>query len=191
MTLAICALADLHLKQVRVSQGLEAPNSSETSHATYLKNEALFRLETNKTANGFRTDHDAIAALHLLSLSQLSGGGSDWETPFNILCQWLLEKNLHHAEDPWHAFHNLGPVAQLYVKVTLVRPSFSQKVCYTLTAARRSGSTCSPASRLRGRLNSWSYGSASWASRASSGRASWTCPVVFGWTSSQGARMRR
>ena len=110
MTLAICALADLHLKQMRVSQGLEAPNSSETSHATYLKNEALFRLETNKTANGFRTDHDAIAALHLLSLSQLSGGGSDWETPFGILCQWLLEKNLHLADDPWLAFHSLGPI---------------------------------------------------------------------------------
>lgn len=108
---------------MRISQGLEAPNqSTDSSRATYLKNEALFRLESNNTANGFRTDHDAIAALHLLSLSQLSGGGSDWETPFNILCQWLLEKNLHLVEDPWMAFHSLSPVAQLYVKVTLVRP---------------------------------------------------------------------
>jgi hypothetical protein len=122
VTLAVCALADLHLKQMRISQGLEAPNqSSENSHANYLKNEAIFTLETNKTTNGFRTDNDAIAALHLLCLSQFSGGGSDWETPFDILGQWLLQQGLHLVEDPWSVFHNLSGVKQLYVKVTLVR----------------------------------------------------------------------
>ncbi|KAF8969160.1 fungal-specific transcription factor domain-containing protein, partial [Flammula alnicola] len=120
VTLAICALADLHLKQMRISQGLEAPNqASENSHATYLKNEALLKLETNKNTHGCWTDNDAIAALHLLSLSQLSGGGSDWETPFNILSQWLHQTNLHLAEDPWMAFLNLSPATQHYVKATL------------------------------------------------------------------------
>ncbi|KAF9485136.1 hypothetical protein BDN70DRAFT_848342 [Pholiota conissans] len=126
VTLAICALAELHMKQMRVSQGLEAPNqSSENSHANYLKNEALFSLETNKANNGYRCDNDAIAALHLLSLSQFSGGGSDWETPFDILGQWLIEQNLHVVEDPWTVFHSLSVVKQLYVKVTLWLDVFS------------------------------------------------------------------
>ncbi|KAF8150823.1 fungal-specific transcription factor domain-containing protein [Crassisporium funariophilum] len=120
VTLAICALADLHSKQMRVSQGLEAPNqNSENSSTTYLRQEALFKLESNKNTHGGWTDNDAIAALHLVSLSQLSGGGSDWDTPFNILRQWLLQLNLHLAENPWLAFLSLSPSVQLTVKVTL------------------------------------------------------------------------
>lgn len=155
VTLAVCALADLHLKQMRVSQGLEAPNqSSENSHANYLKNEALFNLETNKATNGFRTDNDAIAALHLLSLSQFSGGGSDWETPFDILGQWLLQQGLHLVEDPWSVFHTLSGVKQLYVKVTLVR-CLGSPVLQFLDYLRFecSGLTCSPAFLFPARQN--------------------------------------
>jgi hypothetical protein len=87
----------------------------------YLQNEALLQLENNKNTHGGWTDNDANAALHLVSLSQLSGGNSDWDTPFNILCQWLLQTNLHHAENPWLAFLNLSASVQHYVKATLVR----------------------------------------------------------------------
>ncbi|KIM40022.1 hypothetical protein M413DRAFT_446911 [Hebeloma cylindrosporum] len=126
VTLAVCALADLHLKQMRISQGLEVPNhSSENSSMAYLQNEALLQLENNKNTHGGWTDNDANAALHLVSLSQLSGGNSDWDTPFNILCQWLLQMNLHHAENPWLAFLNLTPSAQHYVKATLWLDVFS------------------------------------------------------------------
>jgi len=126
VTLAICALADLHSKQMRISQGLEAPNQTpENSSTSYLRHEALLRLETNKNTQHGWTDNDALAALHLVSLSQLSGGGSDWETPFSILCQWLIQTNLHHAENPWMAFLNLSAASQLNVKATLWLDIFS------------------------------------------------------------------
>jgi len=122
VTLAICALADLHMKQIRVSEGLEAPNQNpENSSTSYLRHEALLRLENNKNTQHCWTENDALAALHLVTLSQLSGGGSDWETPFNILSQWLVQTNLHHAEKPMMLFLSLSPTSQLNVKATLVR----------------------------------------------------------------------
>ncbi|KAF9532466.1 fungal-specific transcription factor domain-containing protein [Crepidotus variabilis] len=126
VSLAVCALADLHLKQLRVSQGLEAPmQSSDHSSTSYLRMEALQRLEINRNAQHGWSDTDALAALHLVSLSQLSGGTTDWEAPFNILCQWFLQTNLHHAENPWVAFLSLSPTAQLNVKATLWLDIFS------------------------------------------------------------------
>jgi hypothetical protein len=106
---------------MRVAQGLEVPNQNmENSSTTYLQNEALLQLENNKNAHGGWTDNDANAALHLVSLSQLSGGKSDWEMPFNILCQWLAQTNLQHAENPWLVFFNLSVPVQHYVQATLV-----------------------------------------------------------------------
>jgi hypothetical protein len=104
-----------------VSQGLEAPSQTpETSSTSYLRLEALNRLEINKNSQRGWTENDALAALHLISLSQLSGGASDWETPFNILIQWLHQTNLPVAENPLMVFLSLSPTAQLNVKATLV-----------------------------------------------------------------------
>jgi hypothetical protein len=124
VSLAICALADLHLKQLRVAQGLEAPSQTpDNSSTSYLRLEALSRLEINKNSQRGWTDNDALAALHLISLSQLSGGTSDWETPFDILIQWLHQTNLRVAENPWLTFLSLPLTAQLNVKATLVNYS--------------------------------------------------------------------
>ena len=123
VALTICALADLHSKQMRVSQGLEALSSSmESTTTTYLRQEAFFKLENSKNTDGAWSDNDAIAALHLVSFSQLSGGSIDWEIPFNILSQWLMQQNLVqlNSENPWMAFFALSPLAQLLVKATLV-----------------------------------------------------------------------
>jgi hypothetical protein len=126
VSLAVCALADLHLKQLRVSQGLEAPSQTpENSSTSYLRMEALQRLEINKNAQHGWSDTDALAAVHLVSLSQLSGGASDWETPFSILCQWLLQTSLTLAENPWMTFLTMSPLAQLNVKATLWLDIFS------------------------------------------------------------------
>jgi len=116
VALAICALADWHSKQMRVSQGLEILNSSmESTTTTYLRQEAFFKLENSKNTDGVWSDNDAIAALHLVSFSQLSGGSIDWEIPFNILSQWLMQQNLVQltSENPWMAFLALSPLAQL------------------------------------------------------------------------------
>jgi len=129
VSLAICALADLHLKQLRVAQGLEAPSQTQESSTTsYLRLEVLSRLEINKNAQHGWSENDALAALHLISLSQLSGGAGDWETPFSILNQWLRQTNLPAAENPWIAFLNLSQVAQLNVKAALVRDPLVVKV---------------------------------------------------------------
>ena len=122
VTLAICALADLHSKQMRVSQGLEALNSSMESTTTYLRQEAFFKLENNKNTDGTWSDNDAIAALHLVSFSQLSGGSIDWEIPFNILSQWLMQQNIvqSNSGNPWMTFLALSPLVQILIKATLV-----------------------------------------------------------------------
>ena len=104
---------------MRISHGLEAPTSTEASHATYLKNEALLKLETNKNTHGSYSETDAVAALHLVSLSQLSGGGG-WETPLDILCHWLQQMNLHLEDDPWRRFSGLSSTTQHLVKATMV-----------------------------------------------------------------------
>lgn len=104
-----------------MAQGLEAPSQTpENSVTSYLRLEALSRLEMNKNSQRGWTENDALAALHLISLSQLSGGVSDWETPFNILIQWLHQTNLPIAENPWMTFLSLSPTAQLNVKAALV-----------------------------------------------------------------------
>lgn len=108
---------------MRVSQGLEALNSSmESSTTTYLRQEAFFKLENNKNTEGTWSDNDAIAALHLVSFSQLSGASIDWELPFNILSQWLMQQSLvqSNSGNPWMAFLALTPLAQILVKATLV-----------------------------------------------------------------------
>jgi len=128
VTLAICALADLHSKQMRVSQGLEALNSSmESSTTTYLRQEAFFRLENSKNTDGTWSDNDAIAALHLVSFSQLSGASIDWDIPFNIMSQWLMQQNVvqSNSGNPWMAFLALSPLAQILVKATLWVDVFS------------------------------------------------------------------
>ncbi len=104
-----------------MAQGLEAPSQTpESSSTEYLRLEALNRLKMNKNSQGGWTENDALAALHLISLSQLSGGASDWESPFNILIQWLHQTNLPVAENSWMTFLNLSQTAQLNVKATLV-----------------------------------------------------------------------
>ncbi|CAA7266981.1 unnamed protein product [Cyclocybe aegerita] len=125
VSLAICALADLYSKQMRVSQGLEAPNQNAENSTSYLRHEALLRLENNNATHNGWTEKDALAALHLISLSQMAGGSCDWEQPFGILSQWLLQTNLHHAENPWMAFLSLSPTSQLCVKATLWFDVFS------------------------------------------------------------------
>jgi len=94
----------------------------ESSTTTYLHQEAFFKLESSKNTDGRWSDNDAIAALHLVSFSQLSGGSIDWEIPFNILSQWLMQQNLvqSNPENPWLTFLALTPLAQLLVKATLV-----------------------------------------------------------------------
>ncbi|KAF9007574.1 fungal-specific transcription factor domain-containing protein [Cyathus striatus] len=117
---AICALADLYSSRMRVRQGLEAPSlNPQHSQPMYLQQEAMHLLTNNKTIRGVWTDNDAIAALHLVSFSQLCGGQAEWETPFRILCEWLNQTALHVSENPQPIFNSMSPTTQTLVKAVL------------------------------------------------------------------------
>lgn len=121
MTNAICALASLHHDRMRISQGLEEPNANpQATNAHYFHTEAWYQLATSKTMRG-HNECDAIAALHLVSYSQMSGGVTDWVQMFQTACEWLVSTGLHNDEQPLQAYQNMNEAAQLAVKMTLVR----------------------------------------------------------------------
>ncbi|KAF8896476.1 fungal-specific transcription factor domain-containing protein [Infundibulicybe gibba] len=126
VTNAVCALASLHFTRMRVAQGLEAPDPNpEHSNATYFHDEAYFQLATAKQLRGGYSEGDAIAALHLLSFSQLSGGATDWKPAFAVACDWLAQTGLPTDENPKLVFHNMSATGQLAAKAILWFDIFS------------------------------------------------------------------
>lgn len=106
---------------MRVARGLEAPDPHpEHSNAAYFHNEAFFRLDAGKQMQGRYSESDAIAALHLVSFTQLAGGTKDWQPAFSVVSEWLVQTGLPASEDPIVMLRAMGPTAQLVVKATLV-----------------------------------------------------------------------
>lgn len=124
VTSAVCALASLHYTRTRVAQGLEAPDPNpEHSNATYFHDEAFFQLATSRQLRGNYSESDAIAALHLISFSQLSGGMSDWQPAFAVASEWLAQTGLANDESPKLTLRGMNPASQLAVKATVVSPA--------------------------------------------------------------------
>ncbi|KAK7033348.1 Zn(2)-C6 fungal-type domain-containing protein [Favolaschia claudopus] len=121
VTNAVCALASLHYTRMRVSHGLEPPETNpEHSTAKYFHDEAYFQLHNAKQVRGSYSESDAIAALHLVWFSQLSGGATDWQPVFAVACDWLAQQtDLITSDDPQRALANLSIEGQLIVKLTL------------------------------------------------------------------------
>jgi hypothetical protein len=118
---AVCALASLHFTRMRVAQGLEAPDPHpEHSNATYFHNEASFQLDTAKQLRGRYSESDAIAALHLVSFTQLAGGTKDWQPAFSVVAEWLSQTGLPASDDPAMNLRAMSPIAQLVVRGALV-----------------------------------------------------------------------
>jgi hypothetical protein len=121
VTNAVCALASLHYTRMRVAQGLEAPDSNpEPSTAKYFHDEAYFQLANSKQLRGYYDESDAMAALHLVSFSLLSGGVTDWQLVLGIACDWLAQTGLVNDENPKLTLCNMSAAGQLVVKVTVV-----------------------------------------------------------------------
>ncbi|KAJ7679032.1 fungal-specific transcription factor domain-containing protein [Mycena polygramma] len=118
VTNAVCALASLHYTRMRVAQGLEAPETSpEQSTARYFHDEAC---------TGAYSESDAIAALHLVCFSQLSGGATDWQPVFAVACDWVAQQtDLLKHDNPKLALQSLPVEGQLIVKLTLWLDIFS------------------------------------------------------------------
>lgn len=108
---------------MRIQQGLEAPQSGQASTAHYMYQEALFKLKSNRDNGNGWSESDAIAALHLVSYSHLSGGSADWQEPFDILCAWLLQSSLSIAGDNSRTIlQSMTVASQLLVKLIMVSP---------------------------------------------------------------------
>ncbi|KAJ7158512.1 fungal-specific transcription factor domain-containing protein [Mycena filopes] len=127
VTNAVCALASLHYTRMRVAHGLEAPETNpEHSTAKYFHDEAYFQLHSAKQVRGAYNESDAIAALHLVWFSQLSGGATDWTPVFAVACDWVAQQtDLLSNDAPKLALRNLSDAGQLIVKLTLWLDIFS------------------------------------------------------------------
>ncbi|KAG5646966.1 hypothetical protein DXG03_001689 [Asterophora parasitica] len=129
VTNAVCALASLHYARSRVAQGLDAPDPNpEHSNATYFHDEAHFQLESTKQLRGRYTESEAIAALHLVWYSQLSGGASGWQPAFVVMCEWLTQIGLVPDENAPSTLLAMSTTAQLLVKATLWLDTFSSHI---------------------------------------------------------------
>jgi len=117
---AVCALSSLHMAQLKISQGLEPlePNMDHST-ATYFRDEASFLINSSLQLHGRYTANDAIAALHLVSFSQLSGGQFPWQDAFGVLCERVAQSALPLAENPCAQYENMSLVDQYIVKATL------------------------------------------------------------------------
>lgn len=106
---------------MRVTQGLEAldPNP-EQSFAQYFYNEASIRIQNSRQMRGHYTESDAIAAIHLISYSLLSGGNTDWRAMLEIACDWLGQTGLTISENPKFAMSNMSEAGKFALKTTMV-----------------------------------------------------------------------
>lgn len=134
VTNAVCALASLHYTQMRIAQGLEAPDPNlDRSNARYFQGESYFQLASAKQLRGYN-ESDAIAALHLICYAQLSGGTTDWQPVLTIACDWLTQTGLPKDDNPKLTYRNMSPTAKLAVRATLVSSSQSHHGHQALTA---------------------------------------------------------
>ncbi|KAF5337924.1 hypothetical protein D9758_013109 [Tetrapyrgos nigripes] len=126
VTNAVCALASLHFKRMRVAQGYEAPDPNpEHSAAKYFYDEAFFQVANAKRIRGCYNESDVIAALHLVCFSQLSGGATDWEPVLAMALEWLSQTGLPNDEDPKMTVQNMNTAAQVAVKCTMWNDIFA------------------------------------------------------------------
>lgn len=120
LTNAVCALASLHYTRMRVAQGLEAPDPNpEHSTAKYFYDESFFQLVNAKQIRGTYTETDALAALHLVCFSQLSGGTTDWQPVLGIALDWIAQLGLPTDDNPGITLSMMNLAGQLSVKCTM------------------------------------------------------------------------
>jgi len=129
VTNAVCALAALHYRRMRIAQGLEAPDPNpEHSMAKFFHDEAYYQLVNAKQLRGHYNESDAIAALHLVSFSLLSGGNTDWRTVLTVALDWLGQTGLAGNENPRLAMFNMSFASRCALKKTMVCPLLTSAI---------------------------------------------------------------
>lgn len=106
---------------MRVAQGLEAPDPNpDRSTAKYFYDQSFYQLANAKQLRGHYSENDAIAALHLISFSLISGGTTDWQGVLGIALEWLGQTGIVQDENPKLALLSMSFAARCAVKLTLV-----------------------------------------------------------------------
>jgi hypothetical protein len=122
VTNAVCALAALHSKRMRIAQGLETPDANpNNSIPKFFYDEAYYQL-IHANQRGCYSENDAIAALHLVTYSLFSGGIADWRGVLAVALDWLGQTGLSGDENPRTALLNMSVAGRCALKITMVRP---------------------------------------------------------------------
>jgi len=98
------------------------PKGAVTNAVCALSNfrdEVYFQISSSRQLHGNYLEGDAVAALHLVSFSQLSGGQFPWQDAFAVLCDWLIQTSLPSAENPCAVYNNMSSFSQYIVKATI------------------------------------------------------------------------
>ncbi|EMD33986.1 hypothetical protein CERSUDRAFT_86751 [Gelatoporia subvermispora B] len=111
---AICALASLHSFRRRVAQGLDA---QEHIHTNFY-NQAIAQLNSIKSLVGHYSETDAVAAVHLVAFSCLSGLGT-WESVLGVAYDWLAQTGIYEEENPKLILMNMSPTGRFAAKATM------------------------------------------------------------------------
>ncbi|EGN98765.1 hypothetical protein SERLA73DRAFT_181398 [Serpula lacrymans var. lacrymans S7.3] len=118
VTNSICALANLHFNRMRMAHNLQVSDPSlDNAQARAFYENALSQISGNM--GGHIRESDAIAALHLLSFSLLSGGSTDWRPMLDFSCRWLTQIGIIGNENPKLAMLNMTAPTRLALKATM------------------------------------------------------------------------
>lgn len=121
ITNAVCALASLHCKRRRIAEGLESPDPNpDLSPAKLFYDGAGFQIASTKQLLGHYTENEAIAALHLITYSLLSGGAVDWRVPLAVGYDWLTQTGLPVDGNPILTMLTFGFTGRCIIKTIMV-----------------------------------------------------------------------
>lgn len=173
--------------------GLEAQNPNpEQSNYAYFEQEACLQLATAKQTQSHYTEGEAMAALHLVCYTQLSGGMAEWRPAFSVMCDMLTQTGLLDSENPVITLHTMTPTSQLLIKLTLVS-SLVRGDLRTIVDRRSSGSISYPVSAVFDHQNISDCSSVSWTSEGAIGQplGTMTASIHYGWNSLQAVPMKQ
>ncbi|KAH7913770.1 fungal-specific transcription factor domain-containing protein [Hygrophoropsis aurantiaca] len=124
---SICALASLHYTRSPAALGAEIANTSlDNSQTMLFHNSTVAELSRRQ---GHISDSDAIAALHLLTFSILSGGVTDWRLMNNMASIWLSQTGITANENPKLAMMSMSSIGRLALKKTMWVDIMSSLTC--------------------------------------------------------------
>lgn len=127
MSSSVCALASLHNSRMQVTRGLQLPDgNSGQSFAKHFHDQAAYQITSTR---GHHTQADAIAAMHLISYSLLSGGKTDWRIMVDIACDWLGQCGITVDEDPKYRLLTMTDSEKFATKTTMVGFAIKLMLC--------------------------------------------------------------